>query len=117
MIPSYEQIIQTIQKLPAIEREKIRQWLEEQRTPRTQAGVLAETWHERVRKFNSAMRWIDEHRPEYLGQWVCLDGDNLISHGEDAKKVYAEARAAGIKIPFVEQIREEETSPFWGGWD
>ena len=32
--------------------------------------------------------WIEAHRDEYLGQWVALDGDRLIAHGSDAKKVY-----------------------------
>ena len=33
---------------------------------------------------------------------VALDGDRLIAHGTQAREVYAAARAAGIKSPFVE---------------
>ena len=67
-------------------------------------------WQERNEKFQKALHWIDEHRAEYLGKWVCLDGETLIAHGEDAKQVYAEAKSKGIKIPFIEQVRERESS-------
>lgn len=74
-------------------------------------------WQERNEKFQKALRWIDEHRAEYLGKWVCLDGETLIAHGTDAKQVYAEAKSKGIKIPFIEQVHEKEPSAYWGGWD
>lgn len=74
-------------------------------------------WQERNEKFQKALRWIDEYRAEYLGKWVCLDGETLIAHGADAKQVYAEAKSKGIKIPFIEQVREKEPSVYWGGWD
>ena len=113
MSPNFEKVIESIQQLPLIEQEKVLHWLEEKRKPRP----TGENWNERVEKFHLALRWIDEHRQEFLGKWVCLDGDRLVSYGEDAKKVYSEAKAEGIEIPFIEQVREEETAPFWGGWD
>lgn len=113
MIPNFEQIIESIQKLPPIEQEKVLHWLEEKRKPRRIEG----NWQERNEKFRRAMRWIDENRREYLGKWVCLEGENLISFGDDARQVYEEAKAKGIEIPFIEQVREEEISAYWGGWD
>lgn len=113
MTPNFEQVIESIQQLPTTEQEKVLHWLEEKRKPRP----TDKTWNERIEKFHLAMRWIDEHRQEFLGKWVCLDGDKLISYGEDAKQVYVEAKSKDIKIPFIEQVREEEKTPFWGGWD
>ena len=113
MNPNVEQIIESIEKLPAVEQEKVLHWLEEKRKPL----VSDENWDERTKNFRLAQRWINEHRREFLGKWVCLDGDLLISSGDDAKKVFAEAKAKGIEIPFIEQVREEETKPFWGGFD
>ncbi|MDQ3633882.1 MAG: DUF5678 domain-containing protein [Acidobacteriota bacterium] len=113
MTPNFEQVVETIQKLSAAEQERVLRWLEEKKRPRE----IENNWDERTEKFHLAMRWIDENRAKYLGKWVCLDGDKLISSGVDAKKVFAEAKAKGIKIPFIEQVREEETSPFWGGFD
>ena len=78
---------------------------------------IGENWNARTEMFQLAISWIDEHRDEYLGQWVCLDGNKLIANGPDAKQVYRRAKAKGIKIPFIEQVREDETSPYWGGWN
>lgn len=113
MTPDFEQIIESIQQLPPVEQEKVWHWLEEKRKPRRVNG----NWRERAEKFRLALGWIDAHRAEFLGKWVCLDGETLISYGDDAKEVYREAKAKGIEIPFIEQVREEESAPFWGGWD
>lgn len=61
------------------------------------------------------LRWLKAHRYEYPEQWVALEGDRLIAHGPQARDVYAAARAAGIKSPFVEFISAAEELPF-GGW-
>jgi hypothetical protein len=60
-------------------------------------------------------KWIEEHRAEYLGQWVALSGDKLLSSGTDAKKVYDAARAAGEKAPFLARVGPADELP-WGGW-
>lgn len=77
-------------------------------------GTLRPNWQEKSEKFRQAMAWIKANRAAYGGQWVCLDGDRLISHGHKAKNVYAEADAKGMASPFVEYI-EKENLPF-GGW-
>lgn len=59
--------------------------------------------------------WLKEHKHEYAGKWVAVEGDQLISVGDNAKEVYAAARAAGIKSPFVEYISPFDDLPF-GGW-
>lgn len=113
MNPNFEQVVATIQKLSAAEQEKILHWLEERNKPRKNGN----NWEEETEKFHLAMSWIDENREKYLGKWVCLDGNKLISSGVDAKKVLAEAKAKGIEIPFIEQVRKAESSPFWEGFD
>ncbi len=60
-------------------------------------------------------RWLKENWKEYLDQWVCIEGDQLISYGSDGRKVFAEARAAGIRVPFVVRV-EDPTIPQMGGW-
>jgi len=61
---------------------------------------------------NGTMRWIEEHRDEYAGQYVTLNGEQLISHGPDGRQVLAEARKAGIKIPFIARIESDDEPPF-----
>ncbi len=64
-------------------------------------------------------KWLTENREKYAGQWVALVGDNLLSHGTDAKAVYQEAhqKAAefGDALPLVVLMEKEPDLPF-GGW-
>lgn len=60
-------------------------------------------------------RWLDEHRADYAGQWVALDGDRLIAHGPDGREVYRQVDEAGVKYPFVVHLPPADAPPF-GGW-
>jgi hypothetical protein len=60
-------------------------------------------------------KWIAKHRAEFAGQWVALDGETVLSHGTDGRRVYAEAKAKGVKVPFVIHIEPLDELPF-GGW-
>ena len=122
---TYEQVSEAVSAWPPTARRQLReqlQTLEQQDAapaPPVQQPLNGahpgETVEEQLARFRKAMNWMREHRAEYLGQWVVLVGDRLISHGPDATTVYAQAKAAGIETPFLEQIREEE-SAYCGGW-
>ena len=105
MTPNFENIIESIQQLPAIEQEKIWYWLEEKRKPRP----TEENWSERSEKFQLAMRWVEEHRGEFLGKWICLDGENSLAtvkmlrksirrQNQKASKFLLLSRLAKIKL-------------------
>jgi Family of unknown function (DUF5678) len=64
---------------------------------------------------NKEMSWLEEHRSEYAGRWVVIEGDKLISVGVNAREVYETARLAGIAIPFLVKVESEDQLPF-GGW-
>jgi hypothetical protein len=61
------------------------------------------------------MAWLEEHEREYAGQWVVLDGNRLIGHGDDPRPIVAKARAEGIERPMVVHVRKE-FGPSMGGW-
>jgi hypothetical protein len=61
------------------------------------------------------MQWLSEHREEYAGQYVALWGDILVAHGPDARKVLAEARAAGKARALIARVEALDELPF-GGW-
>lgn len=105
---SVNEIVEAIHKLPSRDQEKIRQTLEKERLEK-QKEV-----EEQVVRFKAAEQWLKGNRAEYLGQWVCLYGDELIAHGTDALEVDRKARNAGIESPFLEHVVEEKY-PF-GGW-
>lgn len=103
------EVIEAINNLPSSEREKIRRTLE---TERNDQGAREQ--HE-IEQYKLSRKWIGEHKEEFLGQWVCLEGDELIAHGSDALEVNRRAREAGIKSPFIVQIIEEPKN-FTGAW-
>lgn len=106
MIQTAEQVIEIVKSLPKKEREKVCDWINENREKK-QIYVDDE-------KFRLALKWVDEHRKEFDGQFVVLEGDKLIAHGTNAKELYDIARAKGIKVPFVKRVKAE-ILPF-GGW-
>ena len=61
------------------------------------------------------MAWIAQHREEYAGQWVALDGDRLIAYGDDPLSFKEKVRSEGIDRPFIVHI-PKETGPSMGGW-
>ena len=59
--------------------------------------------------------WLRAHGQEYRGQWVALNGEELLSHGSDARRVRDEARAKGVQTPLMVHIPDEPNLPsaFW----
>jgi Family of unknown function (DUF5678) len=41
----------------------------------------------------------------YVGQWVALEGEIIVAHGSDPVKVVAQARKAGVEIPFIFRVQ------------
>ena len=59
--------------------------------------------------------WLRQHRHEYAGQYVALEGDSLVSFGPDGRTVIRQAREAGVKAPYIARIEAADELPF-GGW-
>ena len=59
--------------------------------------------------------WVDQHRDEYLGQWVAIEGDTLIANGSNAREVYLAARGAGIAAPYIVHVTPK-VDAYLGGW-
>src|SRR5678816_292675 len=87
--------IKSIEQLPAPEQERIRRWLDENGTPKRERNAS----QPHANRSAKSLRWLDENREKYSGQWVALDGDRLITSGPTAKEVYSKAKAEGVEIP------------------
>jgi hypothetical protein len=59
--------------------------------------------------------WLRAHGQEYSGQWVALNGEELLGHGSDARRVRDEARAKGVQTPLMVHIPDGLNLPsaFW----
>ena len=105
-----EQIVQSIKNLPLEDLDRLQQVISEEKLKkREKEGELKAD----VERWQKTDKWLAENRHNYIGQWVCLYGDQLIAHGADALEVDAKAREFGIKAPLLEHIVEELP---WGGW-
>ena len=50
------------------------------------------------------MEWRETHSEElrkFVGQWVVLEGERVVSHGPDAVQVFQDAREGGIEVPYI----------------
>ena len=110
MNSSFDQIIKSIEQLPAAEQERMRQWLQD-KGAKNGEGHGSQAHANRLSK---SLRWLHENREKYSGQWVALDC--LIANGPTAKEVYSKAKAEGFEIPFVELVTDQEPVPSTGGW-
>ncbi|MCI0663336.1 MAG: hypothetical protein L0220_19910 [Acidobacteria bacterium] len=60
----------------------------------------------------ASLRWLNEHRDEYIGLWIALDGNQLLAHGIDLLSVATEARAKGVKYPLLHFVEPEPEYPY-----
>ncbi|MCY7344897.1 MAG: DUF5678 domain-containing protein [Pyrinomonadaceae bacterium] len=115
MIQTAEKIIESVISLPKPEREKFFSWAENEIHKKSSGNNAKEIKLEAEQeRFRRSLKWIEEHKEEFDGQWVALDGDTLLAHGSDGKKVHAEAQAKGVLTPLMERIKAKDL-PF-GGW-
>jgi len=41
---------------------------------------------------------------QYEGQWVVLENDQIVAHGDNLVQVVAEARRMGVRVPYVFRV-------------
>ena len=120
---TFEQAVEMVKALPSEDRERFIEWFNRQeqldatadKHPVTEIATMPAIVEKREERFQRALQWLDKNKPNYLGQWVALDGDHLLAAGTDGKQVYAQAVAAGVASPLLQQIKAEDDLPF-GGW-
>jgi hypothetical protein len=121
----FEQAVEVVKALPTEDRERFSEWFKEQERLDTKVNGIEmseaatqptpTSLKEREVRFQRSLQWLEENKVAYLGQWVALDGDRLLAAGTDGKQVYAEAVAAGVAVPLLQQINADDDLPF-GGW-
>jgi predicted DNA-binding antitoxin AbrB/MazE fold protein len=59
--------------------------------------------------------WLKANASFYQGEWVALNGDQLMSHGTNARMVRDESRRQGVERPLLVRIPDELDRPS-AGW-
>ena len=78
-----EQVIKNAHTLPPDEQRKLIEVVDRD----LRNAIAADKYHQEI-------AWIEEHRDEYLGQWVALNGNRLLAHGTNAKEVAQDGQVA-----------------------
>jgi len=104
-----EAILDKVRRLPPAKQEEVLRFADGlQRSARQ--GMISSSSR------TKEMRWIDENRASYAGQWVAVEGDRLIAAGIDPLEVFDAAKAKAARIPFVVHVLPEDPLPFVPGW-
>jgi Family of unknown function (DUF5678) len=110
-----ETLFNQIQSLPLGEKLKLRALLDSQLKRRVESTDEVKFVEPiRLPDPQPSQQWMQQHSQEYGGEWVALDGDRLIAHGENAAEVFAAADADGSYLPLVTYIPPVDTPPFAG---
>jgi hypothetical protein len=108
---TYESVLEQAQRLPWLERQRLLKTLaEEETSPKPKASAKLLPWKDRRRE----ARWLKENARQYVGQWVALEGDQLIAAGTSAIEVRDAAKAVGIERPLLVQVEDPDGPPFAG---
>ena len=54
-----------------------------------------------IRDFTREHGWLEKNREQYDGQYVALDGDRLLAHGENGKEVAAKIKELELKSVYI----------------
>ena len=65
--------------------------------------------------FTDSQKWLAKNAQNYVGKWIVLDGARLVGFGENPLPIVETARNEGVKVPFVQFIKDN-SEPFMGGW-
>jgi hypothetical protein len=101
-----ENIIKLIEKLPSAERLRLNRLLagEQSKGARAKPPLDKLVPCEPMKDRTLEMKWIREHRHEYAGQWVALDGNRLIAASPIRAEISVAVKADGARLPLIHRI-------------
>jgi hypothetical protein len=103
MMETKQQILKAIEELPddaGVEEAMDRLYL----LYKNERGLRQADGSEPISHRSREIEWRRTHRKElreYEGQWIVLEGGEIISHGDSPADVVRDARARGIRVPYV----------------
>ncbi len=121
-----EQIIEEARRLPVEEQRRLRAALEsldsngeaqpanQEPSPQKLQSLQVNNGDDEMRQ--RRMEWLKSHREEYGGQYVALDGDQLLAVGPNYRIAREKALAAGKPNAFVTYLSKPDEIAEMGGW-
>ncbi len=56
------------------------------------------------------LEWLKDNREKYAGQYIALDGDQLVGLGATIREAREQAKQNGVKSAFLVRVFSEETT-------
>jgi hypothetical protein len=109
-------IKQQIIQLNAYERGEIERFLIEQRQQDQFVVATAAVSADKERKRQQRSVWLAEHREEYAGLYVALDGDRLLGTGKNYPEAAQVAKVAGVPDAYIDFVYPANYGGEMGGW-
>lgn len=111
---SSENIVAAFRQLPLPEQEsllgRLIEEFEAERSQQNSETLLPVPEKDRSRE----EQWLAGHSREYAGQWVALEGDQLIAHSFNSAEVFAAVKALGAERPLYVLVESPDAPPFAG---
>jgi len=87
---------------------EVREYLMQPKTPsRRSSARRGSAAAPPYRNRHIEQRWKETHGDvlrQYAGQWVVLELEEIVSHGDDASQVVQEARDKGVEVPYIFRV-------------
>ncbi|NOT60113.1 MAG: hypothetical protein HOP19_07795 [Acidobacteria bacterium] len=101
-----ENILILIEQLPPLERERLDQILIHQPTApaKVKAPLDKRVPYIPVPDRTKEWDWIEQHKYDYAGKWVALEGDTLVAASDNRLELSALIKAAGAKQPLIHRM-------------
>jgi len=110
-----ENILALIEKLPSGERARLNQLLTQESAPaKTKPPLDRRVPSKPMPDDTRERQWVEEHKHEYAGQWVALDGDRLIVASPIQQEVWDAISADTATPPLVLRIPSPDDLPYVG---
>ena len=114
------ELLQTIkQQLTQLnwqERGEIESFLREQRQQDQAVAESVTTSASPADKRQLRAAWLQAHRAEYAGQYVALDGDQLLGTGQTYPEAAQQAKAAGVADAYIDYVYPADFVGEVGEW-
>lgn len=109
---NFENVLAQARQLPLTERQRLRELLAEEAQSKPEKKRARRVpppvpYKDRSREY----QWLEQHAREYIGQWVALEGDQLVAQGSTAVEILKVAKAAGIERPLILQVEDPDGPP------
>lgn len=111
-----ENILTLIEQLPTTERARLNQMLTEQESApaKTKSPLDKRVPSKPMPDRTKEREWVEQHKHEYPGQWVALDGDRLIAASPNRMDISAAVKADGALLPLILRIPSPDDLPYIG---